>query len=183
MDETQVSSQMDQVLAIFADELSTIRTGRASPALIEGITVEVYGGQQKLRLMELGTISTTGPRDLLFQPWDKTIIREIKNGLLQSGMGLNPIVDDDRIRMSLPPMTTEQRENYSRLLSQKLEASRVMIRNVRSQTRHDLQEQSKEKTISEDDFYRQEKKLQEITDRFIARLEEMASKKEEEIKG
>ena len=136
-----------------------------------------------MKLVELGTILVGGARNLVFQPWDKTIINEIKNGILQSRMKLTPVVDHDKIRIELPPLTTDQRENYIGLIKKKLEAARVMIRGIRSQNRRKLQEQLREKQLSEDEHYRLEKELQKITDDYIDRLEEMAERKEKEIRS
>ena len=183
MNKDEVSRQMNQVVQIFRDEIATIRTGRATPALIEGIEVSVYGGQQRMKLMELGSILVEGARSLVFQPWDKSIINEIKNGLLEAGMGLNPVVDQDKIRINLPPLTTEQRENYLKLLGKKLEAARVMIRDIRGRVRRQLQDQLQEKQLSEDEYHRLEQELQNLTDDYIAKLEEMAAGKEKEIRG
>lgn len=182
MDKQKIISNMDGVLQIFHDDIAAIRTGRATPALIEGLEVSVYGGAQKMKLLELGTIFSGDARSLIFQPWDKSIIGEVKNGIASSGMGFNPIVDNDQIRISLPPLTTEQRDNYVKLLYKKLEAAKVMIRDVRGKFRHELQEQEKEKTISEDEFKRFEEELQKATDEYIAKAEEMGKKKEVEIR-
>ena len=183
MNKDEIRRQMDDVVQIFRDEIATIRTGRATPALIEGIEVLVYGGAQKMRLMELGSIMVEGARTLIFQPWDKSIINEIKNGILQAGMGLNPVVDNDKIRINLPPLTTEQRENYLKLLGKKLEAARVMIRDIRGRVRRQLQDQLQEKQLGEDEYHRLEEELQKITDEYIGKLEEMAAGKEKEIRG
>jgi len=183
MNEAKVRQQMDQVVELFKNDIATIRTGRATPALIEDVFVSVYGGQQKMRLKELGTISVPDPRSLTLQPWDASILAEIKNGILAAGLGLTPIVDKNIIRISLPLLTEEQRENYNRLLSRKTEAARVMIRNIRSEQRYKLQEKQRDKDISEDEFHRLEKQLQKITDEYVSKIEEAAAGKEKEIGG
>lgn len=173
---------MDQVVQLFLDDIGMIRTGRASPGLIESIGVSVYGGT-KMKLMELGTTSVDGARSLVFSPWDKSILSEVKNSILKSGSGYNPIVDNDKIRINLPLLTGEERENYIRLLGKKLEAARVMIREARSEERRLIQDQLKEKSISEDDYHLFEEKLQKITDEYVAKLEELSILKEKEIRG
>jgi len=183
MNKEEIKKEMEGVVQIFRHEIAVIRTGRATPALIEGLELSVYGGREKMKLVELGTILVAGARNLVFQPWDKTIINEIKNGILQSGVKLIPIVDNDKIRIELPPLTTDQRENYIELIKKKLEAGRVMIRGVRSQNRYKLQEQLREKQLSEDEHHRLEEELQKITDDYIDRLEEMEEKKEKEIRS
>jgi ribosome recycling factor len=181
MDEKAVEMRMQSSLDIFSEEISSIRTGRANPALIEGITVEVYGGQQKMTLRELGSISVPEARMLTFQPWDTSIINEIKNSIIKQNLGLSPVVDGTIIRISLPALTTEQREEYVKILSRKAEESKVKIRDTRSDVRRDLIDQEKKGKISEDELHDLENKLQKITDDYIQKLEEMQKKKEEEI--
>lgn len=183
MDEKKISQKMDQVINLFSEDIGTIRTGRATPALIEEIEVGAYGGQQRMKLKQLGSVSVPDARTLVFQPWDGSIINEIKNGIMASGTGLTPAIDGPIIRISLPPLTSEQREDYVRLLSKKSEAVKVMIRNVRGEERKDLQDQLKEKNISEDEYKRLEIQLQKITDDYIEKIEKTESVKEKEIRG
>ena len=183
MDENKISQKMDQVINIFTEDIGTIRTGRASSALIEEIEVSAYAGQQKMKLKQLGSVSVPDARTLVFQPWDGSIINEIKNGIMASGTGLTPAIDGPIIRISLPPLTSEQREDYVRLLSKKSEAVKVMIRNVRGEQRKELQDQLKEKSISEDEYKRLESQLQKITDDYIEKIEQAESVKEKEIRG
>ncbi len=183
MDENKISQKMDQVIDIFTEDIGTIRTGRATSALIEEIEVSAYAGQQKMKLKQLGSVSVPDARTLVFQPWDGSIINEIKNGIMASGTGLTPAIDGPIIRISLPPLTGEQREDYVRLLSKKSEAVKVMIRNVRGEQRKELQDQLKEKSISEDEYKRLESQLQKITDDYIEKIEQAESVKEKEIRG
>lgn len=179
---TDVRVRMDKITALFVNDIASIRTGRATPGLIENIVVTVYGSQ-KMRLIELGSIGVPDVRSLTFQPWDQGLIREIANGITAANTGLSPVVDGQIIRMSLPMMTMEQREDYIKLLGRKLEAARVMIRDARGDYRSGLQKAKQEKTASEDEFKRDEVELQKITDEFIKKLEDLASKKESEIRG
>lgn len=183
MNEKNVRRQMNQVLDIFKEEIATIRTGRASPSLIEDVKVEAYPGQDKMALKELGSIAVEEARSLIFQPWDKSIIKRVKNEILAQDLGLSAAVDGDKIRIKLPRLSTDQRENYLELLNKKLEAAKVMIRNIRSENRYTLQEQEQNGDISQDEFYRLEEKLQKLTDEYIDKLEQMADKKRKEIKG
>jgi ribosome recycling factor len=181
MDEKAVEMRMQSSLDIFSNEISSIRTGRANPALIEGIVVEVYGGQQKMSLRELGSISVPEARMLTFQPWDTSIINEIKNSIIKQNLGLSPVVDGTIIRISLPALTTQQREEYVKILSRRAEESKVKIRDTRSDVRRDLIDQEKKGKISEDEFHALEDKLQKMTDEYIQKLEDIQKKKEEEI--
>ncbi len=178
----EVRVRMDKIVSIFVEDIASLRTGRATPGLIENVVVTVYGGQ-KMKLIELGSIGVPDVRSLTFQPWDQTLIREISNGIAAANVGMNPVVDGQIIRMSLPMLTVEQREDYVKLLGRKLEGARVMIRDARADFRSDLQSAKQSKEISEDEFKRDETELQKITDEFIKKLEDIASKKEKEIRG
>lgn len=177
-----VKVRMDKIVEIFVDDISSIRTGRATPGLIENVVVTVYGGQ-KMRLIELGSIGVPDVRTLTFQPWDTTLVKEIANGIAAANIGMNPAVDGQIIRMSLPMLTTEQRDDYVKMLGRKLEAARVMVRDARADFRKDLQTAKQEKTVSEDEFKSDETELQKVTDQYIEKLESVASKREVEIRG
>ena len=183
MDKNKISAEMDKIIDIFKDELATIRTGRANPALIEDMQVSVYGGEQKMQLKELGTVGVEEARTMIFQPWDKSIIKEVKNEILANSSDLQAVVDGEKIRIKLPTLTMEQRENYLSLLNKKLEAVKVMIRNIRSDHRYEYQDMLQEDEISQDEFHRWEEELQQLTDDYIGELENLASKKRQEIKG
>jgi ribosome recycling factor len=183
MDERRVREQMDRVVELFREDIATIRTGRATPALLEDIRVSVYEGRQQLSLKELGTISVSDPRTLVFQPWDVSIIAEIKNGIISAAAGLTPKVENNMIIITLPPLTEEQRQDYVKLLHKKTEAAKVMIRNIRGEQRRRLLEEEKNKSISEDEFHRLEEQLQKITDEYIEKIDSISSKKEQEIRG
>lgn len=181
MDENNVKSSMQRAVDALSKELSSIRTGRATPSLVEDIIVNAYGGAQRLRVQELASITAPDTQMLLIEPWDKSIIGEIRQGILAANVGLNPTIDEERLRITLPPLTTEDREKYVKLLKVKLEEGRVAVRNVRSDAMHDIKKAFEEKEITEDDKFSDEKRLQEITDEFVAKIEEMGKKKEEEL--
>ena len=173
---------MEKILAIFAEDIASIRTGRATAALIENVTVEVYNGQ-KMKLMELGSITVPDVRSLVFEPWDKTVLREINNGIQAANIGMMPVVDGEVIRLSLPMLTVEQREDYIKLLGRKLEGARGLLRDARADFRKKIMDAKNEKSISEDEFKKDETELQKITDEFMKRMEELSQKKEEEIRA
>ncbi|MDD4026665.1 MAG: ribosome recycling factor [Candidatus Shapirobacteria bacterium] len=177
-----VKNRMDKIVALFTNDIASIRTGRATPGLIENVVVTVYGGQ-KMKLIELGSIGVPDVRSLTFEPWDQALIREISNGIVVANVGMTPSVDGTIIRMSLPMLTVEQREDYVKLLGRKLEGARVMIRDARADFRNDLQKAKQDKSVSEDEFKRDETELQKTTDLYIGKLEETAKKKELEIRG
>ena len=181
MDEASIRSKMQQVLELVVSDIGAIRTGRATPALIEGIGVSVYGGLQKLKINEVGTITSPAPQTLVISPWDKSIIGEIRQGILAANVGLQPVIDGDIIRISLPPLTSEDREKYVKLLSTKLESGKIMIRQIRGDGMHVIKKKFEDKEISEDENFNQEKRLQEITDEFIGKIEEIGERKKEEL--
>lgn len=171
MDETSVSSKMQASVDALINDIGGIRTGRATPSLVENIVVPAYGGTQRLRVMEVASITAPDPSQLVISPWDKSIIGDIKKGLLEANIGMNPNIDGEIIRIVMPPMTTEDREKYVKILSVKLEGGRVTIRQIRADIMHDIKKQFEAKEITEDEHFGQEKKLQELTDSFIAKIE------------
>jgi ribosome recycling factor len=181
MDESSLRAKMQQVVDLVVSDIASIRIGRATPSLVEDLSVLVYGGQQKLKIQELATISVLDPQTLEIEPWDKSIIGEIRQGILSSGIGLNPVISGEKIRINIPPLTTEDREKYLKLLSAKLESGRVMIRQIRAGFLKEIQRSFEEKEISEDEKFREEKRLQEITDEFIAKINDQGEKKKEEL--
>jgi ribosome recycling factor len=164
-----------------AGDVAGVRTGRASPALVENIIVPAYGGTQRLKVVELGSISASDPTQIVISPWDKSIIGDIRKGIMEANVGLNPSIDGEVIRIVIPQMTTEDREKYVKILSTKLENGRVMIRQVRADEMHEIKKKFEAKEITEDDKFGAEKKLQELTDSFIAKIEEMGEKKKAEL--
>lgn len=181
MDEASVRVRMQQVVDLVASDVGGIRTGRATPALVEGLEIPVYGGTQKLKLIELATISATDTQTLVIDPWDKSVIGEIRQGILAANIGMNPSIDGELIRIVLPPLTTEDREKYVKLLSTKLENGRVMIRQVRGDTMHEIKKKFEAKEISEDEKFGQEKRLQGLTDEFIGEIEAVGERKKQEL--
>jgi ribosome recycling factor len=181
MREDEVRKRMSEVLDLVSSDIASIRTGRATPALVEDLEISVYGGQQKLRVNELGTITAPDAQTIVIDPWDKSIIGEIKQGILAANIGLSPSITGEIIRISLPPLTTEDRQKYVRLLSTKLENGRVMIRQIRGNVMREIKKKFEEKELTEDERFNQEKKLQETTDRFIDNIDEAGKRKEQEL--
>lgn len=181
MDESSVRDRMQQVLNLVTSDMSSIRTGRANPALVESLEVAVYGGTQKLKIKELGSINIPDAGMIVIDPWDKSIIGEIRQGILASNVGLNPSIDGEILRIVLPPMTTEDRERYVKLLSTKLENGRVMIRQIRGDAMHEIKKKFEVKEMSEDEKFAQEKRLQELTDEFIGKIDSAGEGKKQEL--
>lgn len=177
----EIKQRMDKITDLFVNDIGSLRTGRATPGLIENVVVTAYG--QKMRLVELGSIGVPDVRSLTFQPWDQALLKEVCNGIAAANVGINPVVDGQLIRMSLPMLTTEQREDFVKLLGRKLEGVRDMIRGARADYRKKIMDAKNEKTLSEDEFKRDEAELQKLADVYTVKLEEIAKKKEIEIRG
>ncbi len=173
--------RMQQVLDLVASDIGGIRTGRATPSLVESLEVAVYGGTQKLKLLELASITAPDPQSITIDPWDKSIIGEIRQGILAANIGMNPSIDGEILRIVLPPLTTEDREKYVKLLSSKLENGKVMIRQIRGDAMHEIKKKYESKEVTEDEKFAQEKKLQEITDEFIGLIDSAGERKKSEL--
>lgn len=174
---------MQRAIDHFRGEIASIRTGRAVPALVENIVCNAYGGASKLTVKELGSITASDPQTLIIQPWDPSVIGEIRQGILAANVGLTPVIDNNLIRILVPPLTTERRQEYVKLLRQKTEECRIALRNVRQDKRKEIEEAFTQKEISEDEKFQAEEELQKVTDEFGKKLEELANKKEQEIMG
>ncbi len=181
MEESIIRSKMQQVLDLITSDIGSIRTGRATPSLVEGLTIGAYGGTQKLKIVELASITSSDPQTLVIDPWDKSIIGEIRQGIMAANVGMNPMIDGEIIRISFPPLTTEDREKYVKLLSTKLESGRIMVRQVRAEGMHEIKKKFEDKELSEDEKFAQEKRLQELTDEFVGKIDETGEKKKQEL--
>lgn len=169
--------QMRKALDILRADIATIRTGKAAPSLVENISVTVYNGTTKLRVMEVATINASDSSTLVLTPFDASIIEDIRKGILESGAGLNPASDGQVLRISIPPLSEERRQELIHLMNQKLENGRVMIRQLRHEALSDL----KKGDLPEDENERLEKEVQKATDDFVAEIDALGKKKEEEL--
>lgn len=181
MDETSIRARMQQVLDLVLGDITSIRTGRAMPSLIENVMVVVYGGTQKLRVQELATITIPDTQTIIIDPWDKSIVGEIKRGILTANIGMNPSIDGELIRIILPPLTTEDRDKYIKLLSTKLENGRIMIRQIRGEAMHEIKKNFEAKELSEDEKFDAEKRVQALTDEFVGKIDEAGNRKKQEL--
>ncbi len=181
MDETSVRSKMQEVIDLVLGDVASIRTGKATSRLVDDISVMAYGGAQQLKVQELATITTTDAQTLVIDPWDKSIIGDIKKGIQEANVGLTPSIDGEIIRISLLPMTSEDREKYVKLLSTKLENGKVMIRQIRGDSMKEIKNAFEEKELSEDERFNQEKRLQEITDEYVDKIDGIGENKKKEL--
>lgn len=181
MDTASLTQKFQKVLDILASDISGIRTGRATSSLVENIICPAYGGTQALRVLELGSITTPDTQTIVISPWDKSIIGDIRKGILEANVGMNPTIDGEIIRISFPPLTTEDREKYVKILSQKLESAKVMARQVRADEMQEIKKKFENKELTEDDRKDDEKKLQDLTDSYVAKIDEMGEKKKQDL--
>lgn len=175
----EAEDRMKGAIQALEDDLAGIRTGRASPALVEKLQVDYYGVPTPL--IQLASISVPEPRSLLIRPFDASSLRDIERGIQTSDLGLTPNNDGKAIRLNLPPLTQERRVELVKIVNHRIEESRIAIRNVRRDSIKDLREFENEKMISEDDLKRGEEEMQKITDRYIEEINEIGDRKEKEI--
>ena len=181
MDEASINQKMQKVVDSVASDISGIRTGRATPSLVENIMVPAYGGTQMMRVLEVASITAPDSQMLVISPWDKSIIGDIRKGILEANTGMNPSIDGEVIRIAFPPLTTEDRERYVKLLSAKLENGKVLIRSVRSDEMHEIKKRIENKEITEDDKTDEEKKIQELTDLYIGKIDTLGEAKKQDL--
>lgn len=173
--------RMQQSLGVLQADLATVRTGRATPTLIENVVVSVYAGAQRLKIKELATIATSDPQTLVLQPFDPSIAGEIQKGIMEANIGLTPSSDGQVIRISIPPLSQERRAELIKLMKQKLENGKISIRQIRQDARNIIRKKHNDKVISEEQMYRLDQEIQKITDEIMIPVEEMGRKKEEEL--
>lgn len=171
--------RMHGAVKSLSDDLAAVRTGRASPALIEKLSVSYYDAPTPL--MQLATITVPEPRSLAVRPFDAGTLKDIEKAILASDLGLTPNSDGKVIHLNLPPLTEERRRSLVKLVHARLEDARVAIRNIRRDSHNDMRDFEREKLISENDLRMGEESLQKLTDRFIEEVDEHGRKKESEI--
>jgi len=173
------AERMDKALAALQHEFASVRTGRASGAILEKVTVEYYGVPTPL--MQIASVSTPEPQTVLVSPYDKTALNAIEKAIRSADLGLNPSNDGIVIRVPFPPLTEERRKELVKLCKHYAEESRVAVRNIRRDANDHFKRQEKEHEISEDELRRLEAEIQKATDARIAEIEEMLKRKDAEI--
>ncbi len=166
------------VQALQAD-MATYRTGRASPGLLDRVTVEAYGSEVNLKQVAL--VSVPEPQQLAIRPYDVNILPEIEKAIMKSDIGIMPSNDGKIIRLTMPRLTEERRRDLTRQVGRRVEEAKVAVRNIRRDTLNDLREFEREKLIAEDEFYEGQEDLQTLTDKYIGEMEELGKQKEAEI--
>lgn len=182
MDEiNHFKTQTQNVTAQLKEDLKMFRTGRANPGLLETIIVETYGGSTKLKLMEIATITTEGPVTLIVAPFDPSTSADIEKAILKSPLGLSPQPQGGRIIVRIPPLSQEQREKYIKLVAQKVEEKKGMIRNQRDEVRKKIKNLFDAKELTEDEKFRHEKEIDTITTKVTGEMQTIRDNKEQEI--
>ena len=175
---SKTKEKLQKVLDVLKDDLATIRTGRATPALVENIIVSAYGGSAKLKVMELATIATQDNQTLIITPFDASVMSDLQKGIESANAGLSPIIDSNIIRIKIPPLSQERREELIKAMRHKLENGKVMVRQVR----HEMIEDMKKDYVGrEDDITRLEKEIQKLVDDTSETIENWGRQKEQEL--
>ena len=178
-DKNNYKQKMDKTFEIFTKDLSALRTGRANASMLDIIKVDVYG--QKMSINQLATITTPEPRFLNIQVWDQNNVMLIDSSIRKSEMGLNPQIDGRLIRIPIPNLNEERRNELKKIVKNMAEKSKISVRNIRREANDALKAMLKEKKISEDENNKFEKEIQKITDQEIKKIDEKESQKEKEI--
>jgi len=171
--------EMEKTIEHMKIEFGKLRTGRATPSLVEGVIVDYYG--TKTPLKQIASINTPEPRTITIQPWDRGALKSIESAVRESDLGLNPSNDGILIRLTIPSLTEERRREIVKILNTKAEEARIGLRNAREDAWKEIQEMEKEGKITEDDKFRGKEKLQTVIDEYNKKIEETREKKEKEI--
>lgn len=171
--------ELDNVIDYFRTDISSIRTGRANPAMLDSVQVESYG--TKVPLQQVGTINVVDAHCMTVTPWDKNALKDVEKGITEADLGISPVNEGDKIRITIPQPTEEDRKNRVKKLNEKLEEARVKLRSVRGEIKTDIEKAEKNKDITEDDKARFLKEMEAEVKRYGEQLEDMREKKEKEI--
>lgn len=171
--------KMKKSVESVAREFSEIRTGRASPSLVEGMHIDYYGAPTMLK--QLASISTQDAHMIVIQPWDPSAIAEIEKAIMKSNLGITPSNDGKLVRLSIPPLSKERREELVKVVHKMAEEGRVSLRTIRREAKESLEKLEKDKVISEDNKFRAIDELQKIVDKYITKVDEILKNKEKEI--
>ncbi|MBI4596780.1 MAG: ribosome recycling factor [Candidatus Omnitrophica bacterium] len=175
----EIEDKMKKALATLTREFSEIRGGRATPALVEHITVEYYGTPTPLK--QLAAITAPEPSLLVIQPWDAKAVQDIEKAILKASLGINPVVEGKLVRLPIPPLTGERREELTKVVHRMAEEGRVNIRTIRRDANETVKKLKTDKQISEDESFKAQDHVQKLTDKYIASLDQLVKSKEQEL--
>jgi ribosome recycling factor len=171
--------RLDQTIEVVKKDLSSVRTGRAKPSLVEDVKVEAYGTMMSIK--ELATITAPDTTLIVISPWDKGLVSAISSGIQKSGLNIQPIVDGDTVKISIPALTEERRLELVKLVNSKLESAKVMIRGVRTEIKEQIEAQEGEAGISEDSIKAWLESMQKTVDSYMLKIDEIGKEKEKEL--
>jgi ribosome recycling factor len=171
--------RMDKAIAALKEEFGSLRTGRANSALLDQITVDAYGSTMPIN--QVGAVSVPEPRSITVSVWDKGLVVSVEKAIRNAGLGLNPVVEGQNLRIPIPPLTEERRKDMAKLASRYAEQQRIAVRNVRREANDDLKKAEKDGAINQDELKRMETEVQKITDEAVRRVDEALKTKEHEI--
>ncbi len=174
-----LKTRLETTLEVVKKDLGSVRTGRAKPSLVEDVRVEAYGTVMTIK--ELATISAPDTSLILIAPWDKGLVSAIATGIQKAGLNIQPIVDSDTVKIAIPSLTQERREELVKLVHQKIEGGRVMVRGVRTEIKEEIEAQEGEAGISEDSIKMWLSSMQKQIDEYMLKLDELAKEKEKEL--
>jgi len=178
---SRARTDFENVLEVLREDLNTIKTGRAKPAFIEKVMVEAYEGQAKMQLLEVASITSPDPRQLIVKPWDQSILEKVEKALAGGDLNLSPVVDGDMVRIKIPPLTEERRRDLVKLVNQKLESGRVLLRQARQRVKEEIDKRKGEHDVSEDDVRDGVEELNKVTDEYVKQVDQMGEAKEKEL--
>tara|TARA_B100001123_G_C15233425_1_gene996116 strand:+ start:749 stop:1297 length:549 start_codon:yes stop_codon:yes gene_type:complete len=179
MENNIIKNKMDSAVSFFEKELNTVRTSRASASILDNILVEAY--DSKTPINQLGNISVPDASTVTIQIWDANLIKAVENSIIDSNLGINPQTDGQLIRLPIPKLSEERRNELAKLVSQYAENAKIAIRNIRRETLDIIKKDEKEKNISQDDMIKYSENVQKITDEYIAKVDLVSSNKQAEI--
>ncbi len=175
----KLKPNFDKTFEYLKSELAALQVGRATPSLIENLIVDCYG--QQLPIKQLAAIQTPEPRLIIIRPWDKEILTQITQAIKQSSLGIMPMMDEDSIRLSIPPLSEERRRELVKIIQEKVEECRISVRRQREEVWREIQDLEKAKEIPEDDKFKAKDEIQKIVDEYNKKIEETKKRKENEI--
>ena len=171
--------KMKKSLEIVGHNFASVRTGRANSGMVEHLKVEAYGSMMPMR--QVANVTIPEPRTILLQPWDPTVLKSLEKAINDSDLGISPIVDGKMIRLSIPPLTRERREELVKIVHKLAEEGRVSMRSVRRDANDKIKQLEKDKTVTEDESFKTQTDVQKMTDRYIALIDQAQAAKEKEL--
>ncbi len=177
MDDLQ--RKIEEIISVLKTDTASLRTGRASPAMVEGLEIEAYGARQPLKT--LAALSSPDSRQIVIQPWDKSLLPAVEKAIQTSPLGLNPVADKDTIRLYLPTLTEERKKELVKVLKEKLEQTRIKVRQIRDQAMKEIEAEEKAKGISEDEKFRRKQEVEKKISEGNKKIEELGAAKEKEV--